>query len=318
MIVHEKFSWLRLLFSFQGTSVSMTWKRIVFVCLVSALVTWWYHFVSPEMLEAGYTLTPLPFSMIGVAVSIFLGFRNNESYDRFWEGRKLWGAMVNVSRSFTRQINTLIHPPTDAKHETENCAEFQRGTVQRMIGYVHALRHHLRASDPFPEIERFFPDSEFSELQLHHNVPNAIVQILARRIQWAAEQGWINEYYRPTLEDSLTEITSIQGGCERIKATPLPYAYTVLIHRIVGAYCLLLPFGIVKEVGVLTPVVTLLISHAFFGLDAIGDEIEEPFGFDDNDLPLHSLTRMIEINLLQMQGELNVPEFATDKGGVLS
>ena len=104
----------------------------------------------------------------------------------------------------------------------------------------------------------------------------------------------------------MTEILGIQGGCERIKATPIPYAYNVLLHQIVGVYCLSMPFGIVEKVGVMTPLVVLLISYAFFSLDAIGEEIEDPFGLDMNDLPLESMSRMIEGNLRERIGETDL------------
>lgn len=121
----------------------------------------------------------------------------------------------------------------------------------------------------------------------------------------------------PVLEGSLTEITGVQGGCERIKATPIPASYTVLIHRIVATYAFALPLGIVDTVHLWTPVVVLLIAYAFYGLDAIGDEIEDPFGRDPNDLPLSTLSRMIEVNLRQRLRESDVPELLRPQRGIL-
>ena len=107
------------------------------------------------------------------------------------------------------------------------------------------------------------------------------------------------------------------AGHDRIKNTPIPFSYTVLIHRIVASYCMFLPFGIVDTMGIMTPVVVLLISHAFFGLDAIGDEIEEPFGIQPNDLPLFTISRNIEVNLLELLGDHDTPTRIAPKGGVL-
>ena len=121
----------------------------------------------------------------------------------------------------------------------------------------------------------------------------------------------------PVLEQSLTDLTDIQGACERIKSTPIPSSYTVLIHRIVALYTFSLPFGIVDAVGIATPVVVAIIAYAFFGLDAVGEEIEEPFGTDINDLPLSTLSRMIEINLRQTLGEAEVPDVLRPVDGVL-
>jgi putative membrane protein len=120
----------------------------------------------------------------------------------------------------------------------------------------------------------------------------------------------------PVFEASLSELTNIQGACERIKNTPIPFAYTVFIHRIVAAYCLFLPLGVVGDIHYMTPLVVLLISYAFFGLDELGDEIEDPFGTDLNDLPLAALSRAIEINLRQLIEEKEVPEFHQPIDGV--
>ena len=121
----------------------------------------------------------------------------------------------------------------------------------------------------------------------------------------------------PVLEASLTEITTVQGACERIKSTPIPGSYTILIHRIVALYCLGLPFGIVSSVGLMTPVVVAIVAYAFYGLDAVGTEIENPFGTDENDLPLSALSRMIEVNLRQRLGESELPELLRPVDGIL-
>ena len=143
------------------------------------------------------------------------------------------------------------------------------------------------------------------------------MQRIGELIHEAWQAGHIHEYHVPVLEESLTEMTGVQGGCERIKGTPIPYTYNVLIHRIVAVYCLAMPFGLLETAGVLTPVVVCLISYAFFGLDAIGDDVEQPFERDDNDLPLDAISRTIEINLLQLLGEQDVPEPVRPINGVL-
>ncbi len=316
MIVKDHPTWVQLLFSVRGSSLAYTWKRIVFVLAVSIFATAYYEYTEINHIPL-YSLTPLPFTLIGLAISIFLGFRNNESYDRFWEGRQLWGRMVNVCRSYTRQILTLLNPPAGDPEQVSACGRFQREMILRAIAYQHALRCHLREDDPFPELARFLGEEEIANYQKQRNVPLAVLQTMGERIRWAWQQGWIHVFHYPVLEESLTEMTSIQGGCERIKSTPIPFAYTVLIHRLVGFYCLTLPFGIVEAVGIMTPVVTLLIAHAFLGLDAIGDEIEEPFGTHANDLPLDAITRTIEINLLELLGEEAVPDPIRPQDGIL-
>ncbi len=130
---------------------------------------------------------------------------------------------------------------------------------------------------------------------------------MALKIKGAFDKGYVHPMHLPTLEQTLVALTDIHGACERIKSTPIPFSYTTLIHRIVAVYCYTLPFGLVNEVGFLTPVAALVLSYAFFGLDIVGDEIEQPFGYDPNDLPLTSISKMIEINLRQRLGESPLP-----------
>ncbi len=312
MIVRPKKTWYRLLFSVHGSVLVKTWKRILFVTMSSCVITYWYW----KTPATEPSLTPLPFQLIAVALGIFLGFRNNEAYDRFWEGRQLWGRMVNVSRSFARQVTMVVDPLRE--YDEAEIATFRQAVIHRTIAYVHAFRHRLRDTDPYPELEAYLTEDEIIALRRHSNVPVGILQNLGERIRQAYRKRWISEFHLPILEASLTEMTSVQGGCERIKATPIPFAYTVLIHRIVAAYCFALPFGIYDDVQLLTPVVTFLIAYAFFGLDAIGEEIEEPFGMDANDLSLNAISRTIEIDLRQILAEEEIPPPWTAEDSVLT
>lgn len=311
MIVQNKRSWLRMVFAIRGSSLRTIWLRITAVTGFAALVTWLDSSYGIE----NYSLTTTPFTLIGLAMAIFLGFRNNESYDRFWEGRKLWGGMVNVSRSFSRQTLTLIVPQSES--DAKEVDSIREKIIRATIAYVHMFRHHLRDSDPTEELSQYLPTENRAELKKHSNQPVAILLQIGNMVQGAWRSGHIHDFHLPVLEASLTEMTAIQGGCERIKSTPIPYTYNVLIHRIVAVYCFALPFGLLETVGVVTPVVVCLISYAFFGLDAIGDDVEQPFEYDENDLPLDAISRTIEINLLQMLGEENIPDPIKPVNGVL-
>jgi putative membrane protein len=169
MIVLDKRSWLRMVFALRGSSLRQTWPRIGAVTAFAILVTWLDAAVGIK----GYSLTTTPFTLIGLAMAIFLGFRNNESYDRFWEGRTLWGRLVNVSRSFTRQTLTLIVPKS--KSDSEQVDEIRRRLVRTTIAYVHALRHHLRDSDPNVELTTYLPKEDRAEVNKHTNVPVGVL-----------------------------------------------------------------------------------------------------------------------------------------------
>lgn len=319
MVPEKRYSWLRLLLKYRGTALPRMRGRLAFTTLLAVAVTAVdlnVRFFHPD-------LTTIPFTLIGLALSIFLGFRNNTSYDRFWEGRKLWGGLVNTTRTVTRQILTLVNEPPNPGNEPGRPAEseaittFRREMVYRVIGYTHALRLHLRDQDRLEELAPFLSATELEALQGELNRPIAILQSMAFRLRDAWQRGWIHAYHLPVLEQSLTVLTDLQGGCERIKSTPIPLSYTSLIHQLVAIYCFSLPFGIVKTVGVFTPVVVGIVAYAFYGLDAIGDEIENPFGTDPNDLALSTISRMIEVNLRQRLGETDLPPLLKPKGGNL-
>lgn len=301
MIIKRRRTWLQMLFSLHGTSLTRTAPRIVVITVFSIAITVASLFFRIEI----FSLTVTPFALIGVALSIFLGFRNNAAYDRYWEGRKLWGSLVNVSRSYARQVTNFVVSDDDEPQ----LGDFHRELVYRTIAYVHSLRHHLRDTSPKNDLEPFLPSEDLDRLDSQKNIPLFILRGIGERIRWAWQQGWIDRFHHQILEDSLTRMTDIQGACERIKNTPIPFAYTVLIHRVVAFYCFTLPFGILNTVGVMTPVVVLSVSHAFLGLDDIGDEIEDPFGVEPQHLPLTSLCRTIEVNLLQHIDESPVPDF---------
>jgi putative membrane protein len=239
-------------------------------------------------------LSPTPFSLVGFALSIFLGFRNNTSYDRFWEGRKLWGALVNTSRSLTRQIFTLVDTDADTRREL----------VYRVLAYVHVLRLHLRDIASVSDLATLLPGAELGQQQ---NRPNAVAHRLGERFAALYKQDAIHALHLPSLDQSLSQLLDIQGGCERIKSTPIPFSYNVLMHRIVGIYCFSLPFGLVATLHSATPWVVAIVAYAFFGLDAVGEQIEDPFGFDPNDLPLDGLCATIETNLRERLGETDFP-----------
>jgi putative membrane protein len=227
-----------------------------------------------EIPQLHYSITSTPFVLIGLPLGIFLGFRNNTAYDRFWEGRKAWGALVNTTRSLTRQIITLVEPQPDAPETSaEDVRAIEHRLVHLTIAYVHALRHHLRDSDPFEDLAKLLPESEVNPLRGDENVPLAILQRMGELTVEVRRKHWIHPFHVP------------------------------VIDRVVAGYCALLPFGLADSIRWATPAVVLCVSYALFGLDAIGDEIEQPFGLDTNDLPLHSISRNIERNLRKRIGE---------------
>jgi putative membrane protein len=312
MIVEKRHSWIATV-ALGGIALPDIWMRTLIVTMISIGVTVLYR----EVPALHYSLTSTPFVLIGLPLGIFLGFRNNTAYDRFWEGRKLWGSLVNTSRTLTRQIITLIEPQPDAADTSrDEIRAHEARVVHHLIAFVHALRHHLRGSDPLSTLERTLTAEDLERLRGEPNVPVAILQRMGDLIADARRKHWMHPFHVPVIEGSLTMLTDIQGACERIKSTPMPYSYTVLMHRIVAVYCTLLPFGLAESIGWATPAVVLFISYALFGLDAIGDELEQPFGLDPNDLPLSTISRAIEANARVRIGE-PAPKLFEPRDGIL-
>lgn len=310
MYTFEDVSWFRVLRSVRGSTIPKTWGRLLFTLLVATVVT--YLHVRYDWLE--HDLTLAPFQLTGVAIGIFLGFRNNASFDRYWEGRKLWGAIVNSSRSSTRMILSMVgpvpvSPEAHARHQE---------LVHHLIAWVHAVRQHLRRQDLLGEYEGLLPRMEIERLRGETNRPNAIMQHLSTMLRQDVDRGWLGPMQQTVIEQELSRLVDAQGGCERIKSTPIPYAYTVLLHQVVAAYCFALPFGLAHQIGVYTPVVVLLVAYAFFGLDAVGDELEDPFGEDPNDLPLTTISRTIEVNLRERLHEEEMPPLLKPVDNVLN
>jgi putative membrane protein len=315
MFVPRRYAWISTV-ALGGRALPHIWRRVLTVTAISVVVTVIYLRVP----AVHYSITSTPFVLIGLPLGIFLGFRNNTAYDRFWEGRKLWGALVNTARSLTRQILTLIEPQPEVaeRPSKEAIASYEADVVHTLIAYVHALRLHLRG-ESFDHLvtEKLVSSEELTRLKKEPNLPIAILFKLGEQIRDARRKHWIHAYHVPVIEQSLVSLTDIQGACERIKSTPLPYSYTVLMHRIVAVYCGLLPFGLAETIGWITPVVVLFISYAFFGLDAVGDEVEQPFGMDPNDLPRSSIACSIEQNARARIGE-PIPPPLKAKRGILS
>lgn len=275
-------------------------KRLGLLLLFDITVAYLYS-------KAGLTwlsLPTLPLSMIGGALSVFLAFRNNSAYDRWWEARTLWGALVNTARTFSRQALTLVDEDGE---RSDPDPDSRRTLVELQIAYVHALRCHLRRQNPFPELERTLAPEFTQYLRTQRNVPMGILLIKGRILRRLYNLGQLDSFRFTAMDQSLTDLCNIQGGCERIKNTPLPRQYEYFPRVLVGLYCFLVPFGLVEGLEMLTPIASTLISFIFVSLDTIGRDIENPFENTVHDTPMSTLTRTIEVNLRQYLGEEGVP-----------
>ncbi|CAN5232467.1 bestrophin family ion channel [soil metagenome] len=238
------------------------------------------------------SLNFVPFSLIGLTLAIFLGFRNSTSYARYWEARTLWGTVLNETRSLVRQALTLTG---DAAHAPQ--------LALRLIAFVHALRHQLRGSDAQADLARLLPPAEAGRAAAARYRPAMLLLMAGEWVGDRLRAGQLQPALAQAMEVPLGRLSEALGGCERIAGTPIPFTYAVIIHRTIYCYCLLLPFGLVDSIGPMTPVIVAFIAYTFFALEALGAEIEDPFGTAPNDLALDALSRTIENTVREMLGE---------------
>ncbi len=308
MLIKPKREFPTLLVAWQGSALSQIWPLLLVVLALSSVLTWAHRHYDLSWLD----LTTTPFQILGLMLAILLVFRNNACYDRWWEGRKLWGQLVNESRSYARLVLTLIDG------DDPEVRVMQRSLVYRAIAFVHALRLHLREQPRWEELGMFLPAAERQGLVTERNKPMAIVHAMAERHRSALDRGWVDVFHLPMLERISSRFLDIQGACERIKNTPVPLSYTELTHRVVALYVVALPFGLLQTTHEFTPLVTTMMAYAFLGLDVIGSQLENPFEEDPHDLPLSQLSRMIENDLRARLGETDLrADLAPDQGVLL-
>lgn len=260
----------------------------------------------------------VPLALYGSAIGIIVGFRNNSAYGRWWEARGLWGQIVNNSRSLARQVCSTMHPNPDVLGaDVTDLEHTQRTLVHHQIAYVNALRQHLRQLDPLQAVEPFLSGSEVDRLRGSKNVPLTIQQHIGRLLRESKDRGWIDRLEWQAMDRNVDDLADAQGGAERIKNTPLPKQYDFFPMLFVQIYCLLLPIGMVENLGWFTPLGSTLVGFMFLALDKIGRDLEDPFDNKIYDVPLTAICRTIEINLRQLLGELEVPPAEQPVQGVL-
>ncbi len=260
----------------------------------------------------------VPLALYGSAIGIIVGFRNNSAYGRWWEGRGLWGQVVNNSRSLARQVCSTMHPnPEMGGSDTADLEQMQRSLVLHQIAYVHALRQHLRKLSPWEELRPLLSAEEIGALEGSKNVPLSLQQQIGRMLRESKNRGWIDRLEWQSMDRNLDDLADAQGGAERIKNTPMPKQYDFFPMLFVQIYCLLLPVGMVENLGWFTPLGSTLVGFMFLALDKIGRDLEDPFDNRIFDVPLTSITRTIDINLRQLLGETNLPQPEQPIDGVL-
>ncbi|WP_179401374.1 bestrophin family protein [Burkholderia guangdongensis] len=286
MIVRPKENWFRLLFVWNGSVLQSIIPQLTFMAIVSSLAVFSHGRIFGEKIP----LNTAPFTLFGLALAIFLAFRNNASYERFNDARHLWGSALNATRTLTSQM--LCYLPPDA--------ERRRRVADTLIAVVYALKHQLRQTDSAPDLERLLGRTRADALRRKCYKPIALLDELRRELAGLHGHAAISDTKLWMLDAQLDELCRTVGGCERIASTPIPVAYSVLLHRTVYAYCVLLPFGLVDSTEFFTPLLCVFIAYTLIALEAIASEVADPFGTAPNALALDAMTRYIERSILDL------------------
>lgn len=245
-------------------------------------------------------------TILGTVISLLLAFRSNQAYDRWWEARIIWGAIVNDSRTLTRQLLCF----TQNSYNDEERTRFQQKMVNRQIAWCYSLGQMLRNLNPLQGLERLISKKEINFSAVHDSVPYALINLHAKDIKMAVEEGWINEFQQVELDRTLTRLCDSMGKCERIKNTIFPVTYSLYIHFALYFFILLLPFGVIEFVGIVEiPLVTVLASF-FLLIERMAVHLQDPFENKPTDTPMNAIAVSIERNLKQMLQGQEIPEKA--------
>jgi putative membrane protein len=238
-------------------------------------------------------------TFIGTAISILLSFKLNQSYDRWWEARKVWGAIVNDSRSLTIQLQTLV----SSGNET-----IIRKIVKRQIAWCYSLGQGLRGLDTLENLDRFIDDKETEEIKLQVNKPLALLALHGKDIRQLRENGHLDILSQLQLDDTLVRLCDAQGKAERIKNTIFPVTYRIFLHSIIYLFVVTLSISLKDVAGFFEIPLLLLISTAFFLLEKSAAHMQDPFENRPTDTPVSAIAKTIEINLKQLIGENEIPD----------
>ncbi len=282
MITYNPKDWFTLIIKFHKSDTFRILLPVLFsIGIYAALVvvaeTQFFHLTTKN--------STVMHSILGFVLSMLLVFRTNSAYDRWWEGRKIWGSFVNNSRNLSLKLSAILIHQKDRK-EIKNL----------IVNYIYSVKNHLR--DKYIQ-EEFTPleNLQLSDFADAKHKPNLIAKELYAKIHQLNQNKDLANEHLIILNDELKSFTDNCGACERIKNTPIPYSYNIFLKKMIFLYCMSLPLFFGSEFGYTTVPITILVLYVFASIELIAEEIEDPFGEDENDLPLDDICGRIKTNL---------------------
>lgn len=287
MISYNPKSWLTLIFSFsKSDTVRMLWKQLFYIGILSLAITFAELHFFPKAAFLKNLIAV--YSLLGFVISLLLVFRTNTAYDRWWEGRKLWGAIVNDSRNLALKINAI--------ESIKNEKSFFKNTISN---FCFSSKNHLRDKMNEGEIEF----NSFDEQERYHysdHKPIFFVNLLQSKLYQLKSKGHISDNEWLILDKNVNALVDSIGGCERIKNTPIPYSYSLFIKKFIFIYVITLPLAFVNQFSYFSAFISTFVFYALVSMEVLAEEIEDPFGEDDNDLPTDQICERIKQNVSEI------------------
>lgn len=284
MISYKPKDWLTFIFRFHKTdTVRVLFPMILVMCFYSGLVAYLELEIWKLSKDSSVRNLTLLHNLLGFVLSMLLVFRTNSAYDRWWEGRKLWGALVNNSRNLAMKLNAYL--------DTEDTSN-RKHTARLIITYTNTLKNHLRGEQVRLELDKE-EHPEFASIANHHHIPNQVASLLIKKMNHLYKQGEITGDQLLAINPELMSFADICGACERIKNTPIPYSYSAFVKKFIFFYVMTLPFGFVFSLGYYVIPVVAFIFYVLASLELIAEEIEDPFDGDENDVPIEKIAEGI-------------------------
>jgi len=284
MIKYNPKDWFGLIFQFHKSDTFRKMGWVLFTFSIYSTLVVYLELYFKDILE--FTSTIQVHSLLGFVLALLLVFRTNSAYDRWWEGRKLWGSLVNNSRNLAIKINAFTVTPNEKEY------------WKLMIpNYAFAMKEHLR--DGVHSDELTF-NEETKNIKIAKHIPNALATDMYKRLHQLYKDKTISGDQLIILDKELKALTDIIGGCERIKKTPIPYSYSLFLKKFIFMYVITIPFGMVYDFDYWTIPIATIILYVLGSIELIAEEIEDPFGKDANDLPTDNLASTIRQNVVEI------------------
>lgn len=290
MVKYNPKTWFQLIFHSYSRQVMKTLTpTLVFMAIYSSLVCYLVlDYI--KMPDLSFHPSIAMHSLLGIVLGLFLVFRTNSAYDRWWEGRKLWGSLVNSTRNLALKLNAYL------SHENHEDREwFSKMISNFVMATKESLRRGVKLHDLDAVSEEFIED-----LKKYNHKPNRISALLYQRVNGLYKEGKISGDHLINLDKELKDLIDVMGACERIRNTPIPYSYMMYIKKFIFIYIITLPFGFVVDSGYFTILIVLLVTFVLMSVELIAEEIEDPFGLDPNDLPTDELALKIKDNVAEI------------------